>query len=397
MGLKADYLMDVADELVPIYAQLQEDILCDIARRIIKTGQTTETAAWQAKKLKEAGLAQRAAVREAAKLTGTTDKALLRVFNRGCTKAMAADDAIYRAAGLNVAPIAADQSFRQIMLAGVDKTKGLFRNFTLTTANSAGTIYTSILDRAYMQVVSGAFSFDEALRRAVHSLGSESISSLTYSSGAVSSAESAARRSLLTGLNQTTAQLQLERAHQVGSDLVEVTAHGGARPTHAVWQGGIYSLSGKHPHYKDFYSETGYGDGDGLCGWNCYHNFFPYFEGLSGRTFTPETYRVPGKTNDQVYEESQRQRALERAVRASKREVTVIDSARGECTEPVLMEQLDKEFRRASITLRNRRDRLEEFLEETGNRADPIRILTPNFSRSTSSKASWAARKAAGQ
>ena len=394
MGLKADYLMDIADELVPLYTQLQTDILCDIARRIVKTGQATPTARWQALKLKDAGLAQRSAVREAAKLTGTTDRSLLRVFNRSCTKALAADDAIYKAAGLKIAPLASDQSFRQIMLAGVDKTKGLFHNFTLTTANSAGQIYTSVMDRAYMQVVSGAFSFDDALRRAVHSLATDSITSLTYGSGATSSAESAARRSLLTGLNQTTAQLQLKRAQEVGSDLVEVTAHGGARPSHAVWQGGIYSLSGKHAHYKDFYSETGYGDGDGLCGWNCYHNFFPFFEGLSGRTFTPETYTVPGKSNDQVYEESQRQRALERAIRASKREVSVIDAARDSCTDPELMNQLDKEFRRASITLANRRDRLEEFLDETDRQSDAIRLLVPNFSRSTSSKAVWAARKA---
>lgn len=86
------------------------------------------------------------------------------------------------------------------------------------------------MDRAYMQVTSGAFSFDEALRRAIKSLARDSITSLTYDkSGAVSTAEAAARRSLLTGLNQTTAQLQLERARQLDSDLVEVTAHLGAR------------------------------------------------------------------------------------------------------------------------------------------------------------------------
>ena len=118
MGLKADYLMDIADELVPLYAQLQTDILCDIARRIVKTGQATPAASWQAMKLREAGLAQRSALREAAKLTGTTDKTLLRVFDKSCTKALAADDALYKAAGLKVAPLAADQSFRQIMQIG---------------------------------------------------------------------------------------------------------------------------------------------------------------------------------------------------------------------------------------------------------------------------------------
>ena len=394
MGLRADYLQDIAEELVPLYAQLQTDILEDVARRVAKTGRITETADWQMRKMREAGIVNRDATRRIARLSGETQRTITSVFDRACTKAIGADDAIYKAAGLKLTPISASQSYRQIMLAGVDKTKGLFQNFTLTTANSAGQIYTTVMDRAYMQVTSGAFSFDEALRRAIRSLARDGITSLTYDrSGAVSSAESAARRSLLTGLNQTTAQLQLQRASELGSDLVEVTAHLGARPSHAVWQGGIYSLSGKHPSYKNFYDETGYGTGDGLCGWNCYHNFFPFFEGLSRPTF--QDMRSPnGKSNDQLYEESQRQRALERAIRASKREVTVLDAARGSSRDPQLTEYLDGEFRRASVTLKARRRRLEEFLDETGRRADPIRIMTPDFSRSTSSKASWAARKA---
>lgn len=395
MGLQANYLQDVAEELVPLYAQLQTDILEDVARRIAKTGRITDTADWQMRKMREAGIVNRDATRRIARLSGETQRTITSVFDRACTKAITADDAIYKAAGLKLTPISASQSFRQIMLAGVDKTKGLFQNFTLTTANSAGQIYTTVMDRAYMQVTSGAFSFDEALRRAIKSLARDSITSLTYDkSGSVSTAEAAARRSLLTGLNQTTAQLQLERARQLESDLVEVTAHLGARPSHAEWQGGIYSLSGKHPHYKNFYDETGYGSGDGLCGWNCYHSFFPFFEGLSKPTFS-EMRSPTGKTNDQLYEESQLQRALERAIRASKREVAVLDAARSSSHDAELMDYLDSEFRRASVTLKARRLRLEEFLEETGRRADPIRILTPDFSRSTSSKAAWAARKAA--
>ena len=397
MGLTADYLQDVADQLVPLHAQLEEDILTDVARRIAKAGRITETAAWQARKMQEAGIVRRSAIRKAAKMTGQTTKTLMHVFDTACTKAIDADDEIYQAAGLKLVPLSADQSFRQIMLAGIQKTQGLFNNLTMTSLNSAGSIYTATMDRAYMQVISGAFSFDDALKRAITSLARDGITQLTYESGAVSSADAAARRSLLTGLNQTTAQLQLHRAEQLGSDLVEVTAHLGARPTHAVWQGGIYSLTGNNRHYRNFYDETGYGTGEGLCGWNCYHNFFPFFEGLSGRTFTENTHTIKGKTNDQVYEESQRQRALERAVRASKREIMVLDAARKEAESAELKEYLDREFRRASLTLRNRRDRLDGFLEETGRRMDQTRIFTPDFSMSTSSKAVWAARRAAGQ
>ena len=396
MGLQADFLQDVAEELVPLYAQLQTDILEDVARRIAKTGRITDTADWQMRKMQEVGVLNRSAAKRAARLTGQTQRSITKIFDSVCTKSLGADDAIYRRAGKKIVPISASQSFRQIMLAGVEKTNGLFQNFTLSTANSAGRIYTNVMDRAYMQVTSGAFSFDEALRRSVSTLAREGITKLTYDgSGSVSSAESAARRSLLTGLNQTTAQLQLERAREMESDLVEVTAHLGARPSHAVWQGGIYSLSGKNRNYGNFYDETGYGTGEGLCGWNCYHSFFPFFEGLSQATFSRNPVGVDGKSNAQVYEESQQQRALERAIRSSKREVTVLDAARSAATDPETIEYLDREFRRASVLLKRRRDRLDDFLDETDRRADPIRILTPDFSRSTASKAAWAARKAA--
>ena len=237
MGLQSSYLQQMAEELVPLYSELETDILCDVARRIVKAGRLTETAEWQLKKAKEIGFLHRDSVRRVASLTGKSQSEVKRIFNTVCTKAISADDAIYSAAGLKLAPVSSSLTYRQVMLAGVTKTNGLFSNFTMTTANSAGQIYSRILDRAYMQVTSGAFTFDQALRMAVSDLARNSIEKLTYESGSVSSAESAARRSLMTGLNQTTAQLQLMRADEADCDLIEVTAHLGARPSHAVWQG----------------------------------------------------------------------------------------------------------------------------------------------------------------
>ncbi|MEG2621420.1 MAG: phage minor capsid protein [Clostridia bacterium] len=393
MGLQSSFLQDVAEELVPLYAQLEIDILSDVARRIVKTGTVTETAAWQLQKAKEIGLLNRDAVRMAASMTGRTQSSIKTIFNAVCTKAIGTDDLVYRAAGMKLAPISSSLMYRQVMLAGVVKTNGLFTNFTMSTANSAGKIYASVMDRAYMQVLSGAFTSDQALRLAISDLASKSIEKLTYSSGAVSSAESAARRSLMTGLNQTTAQLQLMRADEADCDLVEVTAHLGARRSHAVWQGMVYSRSGKSRKYKDFYDSTGYGTGEGLCGWNCYHSFFPFFEGLSQRTFSNDM-SYGGKSNAQVYDESQHQRAYERAIRASKRQVSILDAAMREATDAELKESLRQEFGHASVILNNRRRRLEAYLLETDRRESPVRIFVPGFSQSTSSKAVWATRKA---
>lgn len=81
--------------------------------------------------------------------------------------------------------------------------------------------------------------------------------------------------------------------------MVEVTAHSGARPEHAEWQGKIYSRSGKSKKYPDLVEATGYGTGPGLGGWNCRHSMFPYYEGM-GRVYTDEELEElkPNKEND---------------------------------------------------------------------------------------------------
>lgn len=143
---------------------------------------------------------------------------------------------------------------------------------------------------------------------------------VTYPSGHTDTLEVAVRRCVLTGANQTAAKLQLERADEAGCEFVEVTAHRGARPTHAVWQGKVYHRGGAVERdgvrYEDFEAATGYGTGQGLCGWNCRHNFYPFWPGISNRVYTDD--KLEELADPKPYEESQRRRALERAVRKYK-------------------------------------------------------------------------------
>ncbi len=144
------------------------------------------------------------------------------------------------------------------------------------------------MDTAWLQVSSGAFDADSAIRQAVKRLSEQGIEAVRYpKSGHVDTVETAVRRAVLTGVNQTAARLQEKLADELGCDLVEVSAHAGARPEHAEWQGKIYSRSGQSEKYPDFRSSTGYGTGAGLCGWNCRHTFGPYIEG-SPRVWTEE-------------------------------------------------------------------------------------------------------------
>ena len=124
--------------------------------------------------------------------------------------------------------------------------------------------------------------------------------------------------------------LQLARMEEMDCEFVEVTAHEGARPTHAVWQGRVYHRGGAvvqdGERYEDFETVTGYGTGPGLCDWNCRHNFYPFYPGISVRNYTDERLAELDARNIPYggglytrYEITQMQRALERRVRKYKR------------------------------------------------------------------------------
>ena len=138
--------------------------------------------------------------------------------------------------------------------------------------------------------------------------------------------------------------LQLARMEEMDCEFVEVTAHEGARPTHAVWQGRVYHRGGAvvqdGERYEDFEAATGYGTGPGLCGWNCRHNFYPFYPGISVRNYTDERLAELDARNIPYggglytrYEITQMQRVLERRVRGQQLLVEVDNADNGENVE----------------------------------------------------------------
>ncbi|WP_418232022.1 phage minor capsid protein [Butyricicoccus sp.] len=390
--LDPSYLAGCAEDVAKLFAKLEADITADIAARVAKMGRYSDTSQWQAMKLREASAAFDMCNRMLKKCRQKTSRGIKTIFVLGSKEALAFDDAIYRAAGMHPASIASSKALMDVIVAGVQKTNGLMDNLTMTTARDASHSIQNALDQAYMQVMSGAYSYDEAARHCINQLGEKGYRAYVYDSGTHTSLEAASRRALLTGLNQTTAQLQLARAQDMQCDLVEVTSHAGARPEHAEWQGRIYCLNGKRGKYKDFYKETGYGTGPGLCGWNCYHNFYPYLEGVSTPSFEHDPAKRLGISNNELYEITQTQRLLERRVRESRRQCQTINAAIQQSSED-LAEKLERDFSAASVKLKRREAKLMEFCEQTGLRYDSTRVTTYGFSRSASAKAVWANRK----
>lgn len=225
--------------------------------------------------------------------------------------------------------------------------------------------------------------YGTAIRRAVQDASREGASVL-YPSGHADKLDVAVRRATLTGVNQTCGQISETLAWEFGCDLMEITAHAGARPEHAVWQGQIVSLSGRRGYLS--LSDIGYGTGAGFMGWNCRHSWNPFFEGISERSYTPEALeRLNARDieyNGQKYTEyeiSQMQRKLEREIRATKRELTAFDAA-----------GLKEDFARQSVKLKAQEARLREFTGATGQRVDSARVQVQGFGHSQASKAVWA-------
>jgi hypothetical protein len=327
------YLQSLPDAILELYAQAEIEILADMARRISAYDYWIPAADYQNQKLREAGVVQRDIIAALSKLTGKTQTELKRMMTDATTTALKGDMALYDSAGITTPKIADSVPLRRILNAGYKATANQMQNITRTTARTATQQFTNALDRAWLKISSGAFDAESSIRSAVQELAEAGIQAVRYPSGRSDSIEVAVRRATLTGVNQTAAQLQMELAKEVGCDLVEVSAHSGARPEHAAWQGRVFSISGKHTKYPSFTRVTGYGTGAGLCGWNCRHTFGPYVEGAS-TVWTEEelaaldepTYEYNGKKMTE-YEAEQQQRYNERQIRRWKREASTLDAA----------------------------------------------------------------------
>jgi len=364
--LEPEYLAGVADDFVELYAQVERDITADVARRITKTGYLTSTAKWQLERASQIGMFQKDVEKILAEATGLSKPAIRKLISDAGHKAMAADDAIYALAGLPKADISNSATLKAILLQGTKNTQQVMKNFTNITATTARKALESSLDRAYLQVVSGSFTREQAIKNAVTDLAKQGITKIAYPSGSSISIEAGIRRAVTTGINQTVAGLQIARAEELDSDLVETSSHSGARPSHAEWQGQIFSLSGKHPRYQDFYEVTEYGSGGGLCGWNCYHNFFPFIEGVSSQSFERDPSAMLGMTNEEAYEQAQKQRYYERQVREAKKRVAVYDAANAAATTADEQIYFATKLQESSQLVRKRQKALREYCKATG-------------------------------
>ena len=388
--LPPSYLDAMPDAFVQLAQQVEDEILQDVARRIGKMGTLTETADWQLWRYQQTEAVRENVVKLLAKYSGKSEATIRRLLKEAATEAMEREDAIYYHYNLEPTPFEESAALNNLLNAGARQTCGTWRNLTATTANTVSGAFERTLDVAWGKVATGAFDYKTAVKQAVDSLADE-MPEITYPSGHTDSLEVAARRAVLTGVNQTAGKLQEARMDEMNVEFVETSAHGGARPSHAEWQGrrfhrgGAVDYLGKH--YPDFEQATGYGTGAGLCGWNCRHTFFAVFPELGDPpTWTEESLQELNARNIEYngklytqYEINQMQRARERNVRKWKKRYLAESAAGSDTTD-------------SAVRLKAARQSLSEFAKATGGRVDSAWTSVHGFGRSASSKAAWAVR-----
>ena len=398
--LSPDYLSSCADDIIALYDSLNDAIVRDIVRRLVSLEfDVSASAVHQMERIQAVGrMTYDDALREIAAITGKAEDELRKAFEGAGTESMTYDNDVYRRAGLEPLPLMQSPGMLQILTAGYHKCKGELKNLTLTTANTAQTLFISSCNQAYMQTVSGAFSYTAAIQNAIRAIG-DSGAWVMYPSGRRGRVDVAVRRSVVTGISQTCGQLQTRQLDDMMWDVVDTTAHMGARASHVPWQGGRFSYKGRNKNYPDFETSTGYGSADGLKGINCRHDFYPAVDG-SPRMYSQA--QLDEWANHKVmyngveysdYDASQIQRRMERGIRASKRTLSGLDAGIAAAPNDGVKAALKDEFARASVTLKERNAALNDFLTQTERKADYSRTQVMGFGRSISGKASAASKK----
>lgn len=332
--LTANQFDGLTADILELYDRYQQSVINDIARRIAGLDYATSSAAWQMQRLNHSGALYDSILEKLSDLTGRSERELKAMFTKAGVKAMAFDDSIYRAAGLQPLPLNLSPAMGQVLAAGLRKTGDQMKNLCLTTASTGQELFVQATDLAYMQVTGGAMSYQQAVRGAVRDIAARGLSVINYASGRRDQLDVATRRAVLTGVAQTTGNLQWARADEMGQDLVQTSAHAGARPAHMLWQGKIFSRSGTSKDYPDFRQATGYGTGAGLMGYNCRHSYYPFFEGISENAYDRATLdefisRKVKYNGEEMpfYDATQQQRGIERKIRLLKRQKSAMEAA----------------------------------------------------------------------
>ena len=377
MLTQGDFI-NIEKQASALYENLELEIIEEIATRIARVGYANTVVINDLRIAQEIGYLYEDIIKLVAEYNNTTIEEVNRIFYEAGEKSLKFDDKIYKEAGLQPLPLKQNESIKQIMNATILRTSNNLQNLAMTTANTAQTQFINAMNNAYMYVSTGVKSYTSAIIDEIRNLSSQG-AMIEYPSGARRSLESAVRMNIVTSVNQNCGKLQELRADEMGWDLMEITAHSGARPEHAHWQGKIVSRSGQKGYLS--LRDIGYGEATGFKGINCRHDWYPYYKG-SARTYTQkelnkwknEKVEYNGKKISK-YEAIQKQRYFERKIRQNKKDLKAQQAILTSNDENIDIKQVQDEIRNIKANEKANREALDNFLKQTGLRKDNSRLV----------------------
>lgn len=402
---------ELSAPLVRTLLDMEDDILREIAAQLAKDGKVSDTSKWRIRQLARSGRFDKRAASIIDGYSGVQNgQALDMVLAAAQTEIGYLDNAVQaaNAAGLSeyFSDIPAEASALNAAKAFQRQAASDLNLVNTVMKYKAGSAFVSAVNSIYREsqknrqdvldvmgkssakVVMGHMSLQEATRKTIRELARKGIPAFVDKAGREWSPEAYVMMDMRSTLANTARAAQDMRCDQYGIQLIEVSSHMGARPLCAPYQGRIFSRDGSKGITTDgaggkiYYtplSETSYGQPAGLFGINCGHVQYPFAPGINFQRYFP----YPEEENAKRYQQFQRQRAMERDIRATKRECMM------------LQELDDKEgLQKASQRLRAQKQKYSAYCKDTGLGTHYDRTQVYGYDRSKSAKTVWAERKA---
>ena len=397
--LSPDYLLHISEGAEELASKLHSDIVKRIVNRImLRVGRgedylLTATDKWNIEVLQQAGYLLEDIQKDIAKATKLQQTEIAEAMEDAGVKALDYDDKIYQSVGISPTPLTQSPELIRLMQRNYEATLHEWNNFTRTMAHESQRMFINQLDRAYTLVSTGALSYTQAVKEVLNNIVSDGVTvewkrfdkngvPYVYHTDTI---ETATLRAVRTGISQATAQIQLARMEEMDCDKVIISSHLGARPSHQVWQGKVFTV-------EELYSTNdgmpAYGTVGGLCGANCRHNFSPWFDGMDNPF---EHY--DSEENLKQYEKEQRQRTLERRIRNTKREVMGLKEGVDNATSEQAKFELELDYQKKSALLAKQNKAYADYCAENGLRQLSDRIQIAKWDRQQAAAARGAAKR----
>ena len=248
-----EFMQELPEAIVVLYERLADYLIADICSRFKYNETATATTILHIKQLLKNGYDLDNINKYIKKTLKLTDAEFSKAWSAALGENQRYFDAIVTdTTGFD------REAFDQTIAAIAAQTSGELRNITRTmgfAVRVAGRVqmldldgaYERVLDDALMKVQSG-ISYNVAIREATKQLTDSGVQYIEYASGWHNRVDVAARRAVLTGVSAMSAQYSIQEMKLLKTDLVEVSAHRGARDkdgvnawdNHKKWQGKVY-------------------------------------------------------------------------------------------------------------------------------------------------------------